>query len=308
MADRARVLALLDELHASECAGTSALADWIEQCREPALRGGLRVIRSRDVAHAALAAQRLRALGAEPRAEVTTALRRLCEAVRAQDVADRSKLGMLVARFPGTARGPIDDALLLLDGDRETRALVETIGDDDRASLAWLRTMADEAPSDEVEAGPSTEVLGFLDTLRAAEDASADVLMAWIDVCRLDGLRGGLRTIAAREASHASLLAERLVAADRAPMASLRPEVAHRALETFGDVHTRDEDKLARLLERYPDEDAVTAPIDAMVATLGGDGETREILRLIAAGERASMSWLRAYDHSMAPGTAHLRG
>src|SRR5262249_42498283 len=50
----------------------------------------------------------------------------------------------------------------------------------------------------------------FLDALRAAEAAGAEVLAAWIGVCELDGLRGGLRAIAEREAAHAELLAERL--------------------------------------------------------------------------------------------------
>src|SRR6266516_2573164 len=65
----------------------------------------------------------------------------------------------------------------------------------------------------ETVSGPEPErewVIRFLDDLRAAEAASAEVLAAWIAVCALDGLRGGLRVIAEREAAHAELLAERL--------------------------------------------------------------------------------------------------
>src|SRR2546427_12132080 len=53
-------------------------------------------------------------------------------------------------------------------------------------------------------------VLRFLDDLRAAEMAGAEVLAAWIAVCGLDGLRGGLRAIGEREAAHAELLEERV--------------------------------------------------------------------------------------------------
>src|SRR5207249_11995572 len=53
-------------------------------------------------------------------------------------------------------------------------------------------------------------VLRFLDSLRAAEAAGAAVVDAWVAVCPLPSLRGGLRTIAEREAGHAALLEERL--------------------------------------------------------------------------------------------------
>ena len=54
------------------------------------------------------------------------------------------------------------------------------------------------------------DVAAFLDALRAAESAGADVLNAWVTVCTLDELRGGLRAIAEREAVHAELIAGRL--------------------------------------------------------------------------------------------------
>src|SRR5438552_3550668 len=47
------------------------------------------------------------------------------------------------------------------------------------------------------EDGPEA-VLRFLDDLRAAETAGAEVLAAWIAVCGLAGLRGGLRASAPR--------------------------------------------------------------------------------------------------------------
>jgi len=146
--------------------------------------------------------------------------------------------------------------------------------------------------------GPEPErewVIRFLDDLRAAEAASAEVLAAWIAVCALDGLRGGLRVIAEREAAHAELLAERLGEMGVAPSAVLAEPMRAAALERFGSERVSDEQKLAALLARYPDDTSATRPITEVLDRLHHDPETREILRLVAEGEAATVAWLRAY-------------
>ena len=151
--------------------------------------------------------------------------------------------------------------------------------------------------------GPEPEpdwVIRFLDDLRAAEAASAEVLAAWIDVCALDGLRGGLRVIAEREATHAELLAERLGEMGVAPSALLAEPVRSAALERFGSGRVSDEQKLASLLARYPDDASATRPITQILDRLPHDPETREILRLVAEGEAATIAWLRAYHAALA--------
>jgi hypothetical protein len=139
-------------------------------------------------------------------------------------------------------------------------------------------------------------VVRFMDDLRAAEAAGVEVLDAWIAVCPLDGLRGGLRVIAEREARHALLLAERLAELGIAPAASVAGPVRAAALGCFGSRDVRDEQKLGTLLARYPDEAAVGAPLEAMAAQLHHDHESRELLWLIAASDRVSVTWLRAYQ------------
>jgi hypothetical protein len=135
----------------------------------------------------------------------------------------------------------------------------------------------------------------FLDDLRAAEAASAEVLHAWVGVCVADGLRGGLRAIAAREATHAELLGERLRELGAPCTAAVPEPVRVTALEHFGSPGVRDEDKLARLLARYPDDAVATRPITVLLEHLDHDAETRELLRLVAEGEAATFAWLRAY-------------
>jgi hypothetical protein len=138
-------------------------------------------------------------------------------------------------------------------------------------------------------------VTTFLDDLRAAEAAAAEVLAAWIGVCRLDGLRGGLRAIAEREATHAELLAERLREMGVPCTAVLDETVRSAALDRYGSERVPDEEKLASVLARYPDDASATRPIASIVEQLDHDLETREILRLVAEGETATVAWLRAY-------------
>ena len=142
-------------------------------------------------------------------------------------------------------------------------------------------------------------VLRFLDALRAAEAAGAVVFEAWIAVCGFDGLRGGLRTIAEREAGNAALLAARLAELGVACEATVRDSVRAAALQRFGSGERSDEEKLELLLARYVDDWAVTRPIAHVLDDLDPDLETRELLRLVAESEHATVAWLRAYRASL---------
>lgn len=139
------------------------------------------------------------------------------------------------------------------------------------------------------------DAVRFLDALRAAEAASADVLEAWIAVCALDGLRGGLRVIAEREAGHAELIEERLHELGEPCTAVLQEPVRAAALARFGSPQISDEEKLTLFLARYPDDAAAIRPFTAMIERLAGDTATRELLHLVADGELATLGWLRAY-------------
>jgi hypothetical protein len=67
----------------------------------------------------------------------------------------------------------------------------------------------------------------------------------------------------------------------------------------FGSSTLSDEEKLALVLSRYPDDAAVTRPIRRMMDALDGDPETRELLRLVAEGEVATIAWFRAYQRAL---------
>jgi hypothetical protein len=298
---RGTLPALLDELQAAEEAGAEALGLWVAGCDDPGLRGGLRVIRARDLAHARLARRRLAALGGTSGHSTPRQVQNLCGVLAAPDVSNRSKLAILLSRFPARPDDRLPEAIRALD-DAETRALLETVHDDDRASLRWLREMGERAgESDGIElepVGPTT--LAFLDALRAAEAASAEVFGAWRLACTLAGLRGGLETIAEREATHAALLAERVLELGGAPRARVDDVALAAARERFGSPAVSDDEKLGFVAARYADDAAVAAPIEAVLDELEGDGETRELLRLLIAGESATFAWLRAYHRAIA--------
>src|SRR6266481_1020398 len=101
--ERARVIWLLDAFQAAERAGVEAVGRWIVACADARLRGGLRMIRARDRRHAALAE----------------------------------------ARLPAREDAPLGELVRRAEGDAETRALLETIVDDERATVRWLRGMRD---------------------------------------------------------------------------------------------------------------------------------------------------------------------
>jgi len=293
--------ALLDELQAAEEAGAEALGLWIATCEDRRLRGGLRVIRARDLAHARIARRRLAVLGAAGAHEAPRQVQSLRGLLGAADVSNRSKLAILLSRFPARADDALPESVASLDDD-ETRALLEAVHDDDRASLRWLREASDEPGGPTAAApGPATPaVLRFLDALRAAEVASAEVFGAWRLACTLPGLRGGLDTITEREATHAALVAERFAELGGVARARVDDGVVARAHDRFGTSACSDEQKLAVVAARYPDDAAVTAPLLGVLDPLGDDGETREMLRLIAAGEAATFAWLRSYHRAIA--------
>src|SRR5262249_24717830 len=64
-----------------------------------------------------------------------------------------------------------------------------------RGSDAWLR---------------AHEIRAFLDEYRAAESLGEAAFGAWIATCKVECLRGGLRTAQMRDGSHARLLEARL--------------------------------------------------------------------------------------------------
>jgi hypothetical protein len=142
-AEAAALIPLLDALQAAERAGADALERWVASCRDPRLRGGLRVICARDRSHAALAEARLRALGGVPVATADRELQAVCGVVADAGVSDRSKLALLIGRLAGSVEGTVERVVRTSEVDAETQAVLAAIGEDDLASVRWLRALHD---------------------------------------------------------------------------------------------------------------------------------------------------------------------
>jgi hypothetical protein len=303
MPDQTRVLALLEELQAAEHAGAAALGRWTARCQDPVLRGGLRVVRARDVAHAALALERLRQLGGSPGAPVAPSLDALCGFLAADGPSDRAKLGALLARFPSEMADPFAAVLGVVEDDDETHTLLRGLRDDDRLSLDWLRGidhLPPVVPRERLGVEEHANIVAFLGALRAALEGATEVAHAWAHACALPGLRGALRSIAARTHAHATVVGERLTEIGGQPAATVLPRATLAAAQAwYGGREIGDERKLAMLLDRPTS----AAAVEDFAAHLVEDVETREILRLTAAGEAATITWLAAYR-----GTAEVAG
>src|SRR5207237_10114847 len=101
------------------------------------------VVGARDRRHAPLAEARGRSLGGVPGARPSRELASLCGVVADPGVSDRSKLALLLGRLPAREDAPLGELVRRAEGDAETRALLETIVDDERATVRWLRGMRD---------------------------------------------------------------------------------------------------------------------------------------------------------------------
>ncbi|GIW40468.1 MAG: hypothetical protein KatS3mg076_1045 [Candidatus Binatia bacterium] len=140
--ERSMLLYLLDEYRAAEAFGAEAVGLWVEHCKLPGLRGGLRTICHREAAHAKLLAERLRELGGECRAEIPETVRsQACEALRSEAVSDLQKLQGAVAQLGGAGNklAELRRVAENLIEDEETKSLLLTILDDEEATLRWLR-------------------------------------------------------------------------------------------------------------------------------------------------------------------------
>jgi hypothetical protein len=105
------------------------------------LVGGLRVVASREAAHAALLEERIRELGETPTAEIPSWLAGFNEALTSREATDLDRLGALVAQFDDVARAiePLDTAIELAADDELTREVLRAIRDDEIATIEWFR-------------------------------------------------------------------------------------------------------------------------------------------------------------------------
>jgi len=132
----------------------------------------------------------------------------------------------------------------------------------------------------------------FLDDLRAAESFGAEVVARWAAVTRDPLVRGGLRTVCARERSHGELLARRLEEIGGACTEELSVGLKEAASTRLASSDVPDLEKLRDFVARYPGADAAVKPLRDVILQIEDDLETRALLGTIADDEIQTQRWM----------------
>ncbi len=136
----------------------------------------------------------------------------------------------------------------------------------------------------------TAEIIEFLDGYRAAEALAATGFGGWIAASDTPCLRGGLRVVQMREASHARLLEERVKELGGSPKAEMQPE-AEEFFLSYGSSDKTDAEKIQSFMAAAGDP-KILDELEAKAARMDHDQETQFLLRSIIEDERASLALL----------------
>jgi hypothetical protein len=141
--EREAVIGLMDSIQVAEACAGVAIANWIETCKIPELRGGLRIIAEREAFHGRVFQQRLRDLGAECRTELDPFSTATEAAINDPHLTDLEKLTEVVERGgdPEVLLTPILTLADSLVEDVESREALKLYFADEMSSATWLRDM-----------------------------------------------------------------------------------------------------------------------------------------------------------------------
>jgi hypothetical protein len=138
--ERDMLLHLLDDYRCIEGFAARYLGAWKAICQEARITGGLRTVCGRERLHAELLATRLGELGGVPQCEVPP--ERLADLAyySAAEHSDMEKLGRIAARLsdPEKVLQFLTAAIEQIADDQDTRELLVTIRDDERATIRWF--------------------------------------------------------------------------------------------------------------------------------------------------------------------------
>jgi hypothetical protein len=144
--ERAMLLRFLDDFRAAETFGSVVLSSWLDVARDRELRGGLRVVCEREAMHGRLLGARLAEIGGRAEKSLPEASREAARArFGARDVSDADKIREIVRRLTDvdSAVAPIREVMDQIEEDRETRNLLQSILEDEAATVRWFHATAE---------------------------------------------------------------------------------------------------------------------------------------------------------------------
>jgi hypothetical protein len=150
-------------------------------------------------------------------------------------------------------------------------------------------------------------LLRFLDEFRAGETFGGETFALWCENTCNATLRGGLRVVAQREATHGRLLETRLAELGGRCEVTLPETFREAARARLSARDVSDLDKLRDLTRRLPDVEAAVQPIRDVIAQIEEDCETRTLLELLIDEETSTLRWLHAMEKCLSEASSHAR-
>jgi hypothetical protein len=138
--EREAVIAMLDRFRAGEANGEMAFRGWGKHLRTECIRSGVRMIAEREGYHTRIFEQRLKDLGAECKAPITEASRKITETLSDPSMSDNQKL-LYIANLtsdPEAFFKPVLEFAENLKEDLETKELFKLYVQDELSSAKWL--------------------------------------------------------------------------------------------------------------------------------------------------------------------------
>ena len=138
--EREAIIAMLDRFRAGEANGQLAFSTWEKQVNTDCIRSGIRMITEREGYHARIFERRLADLGAEYKAQITDASRRITEKLGDAKMSDREKLLYITALAPDPEAffKPVCDFVDSTKDDLETKEHFKLYVQDELSSAKWL--------------------------------------------------------------------------------------------------------------------------------------------------------------------------
>lgn len=142
-------------------------------------------------------------------------------------------------------------------------------------------------------------IVHLLDNYSTTEGFVAQYLPKWINASSNEAVKGGLRTIQSREASHARLMKSRLRELGESITAVIPEHRRENEMPFFASAENSDIEKLKVLSDLFGDGEEFLRPVTEVINQINDDLQTKELLRTILDDERESVAWIQEMYRSM---------
>ncbi len=142
-------------------------------------------------------------------------------------------------------------------------------------------------------------ILHLLDTYSTTEGFVAQYLPKWIEISPNETVRGGLRTVQGREASHARLMKTRLLELGGESTSTIPEQRRENEVPFFSSPDRSDAEKLKVLSDLFGDGEAFLSPVMDVVDRIADDLLTKEMLRTILDNEMESITWVQTMSRKL---------